>query len=94
MPVSAAITELIDSSGTQFDPRVVETLLRVLDEPASATAEGDRSEPSSPADPPLTADVPPASPPALPARPAPPTEPAAPPTESAPAMAPVASSRP
>ncbi len=94
MPVSAALTELIDSSGTQFDPRVVETLLRVLDEPASATAEGDRSEPSSPADPPLTADVPPASPPALPARPAPPTEPAAPPTESAPAMAPVASSRP
>lgn len=33
MPVSAALTELIDSAGTQFDPRVVETLLRVLGQP-------------------------------------------------------------
>ncbi len=31
MPVSAAITELLDSSGTQFDPQVVEMLLRVID---------------------------------------------------------------
>jgi putative nucleotidyltransferase with HDIG domain len=36
MPVSEAIAELIDSTGTQFDPRVVETLLRVLGEPADA----------------------------------------------------------
>ena len=30
MPVSAALIELIDSAGTQFDPRVVETLVRVI----------------------------------------------------------------
>jgi putative nucleotidyltransferase with HDIG domain len=39
MPVSAAIAELIDSAGTQFDPRVVETLLRVIDEPAPGSGQ-------------------------------------------------------
>jgi putative nucleotidyltransferase with HDIG domain len=38
MPVSAAIAELIDSAGTQFDPQVVDTLLRLIDEPAPAPA--------------------------------------------------------
>jgi hypothetical protein len=38
MPVSAALVELIDSSGTQFDPRVVETLVRVIGQPADHPA--------------------------------------------------------
>jgi putative nucleotidyltransferase with HDIG domain len=36
MPVSAALTELVDSAGTQFDPQVVETLLRVIERPGGA----------------------------------------------------------
>jgi putative nucleotidyltransferase with HDIG domain len=34
MPVSAALTELSDRAGTQFDPRVVGALLRVVGHPA------------------------------------------------------------
>jgi len=36
MPISAALTELVDSAGTQFDPQVVETLVRVVERPGSA----------------------------------------------------------
>jgi HD-GYP domain-containing protein (c-di-GMP phosphodiesterase class II) len=36
MPVSAAISELIDGAGTQFDPRVVEVVLGVAGEPSGA----------------------------------------------------------
>jgi putative nucleotidyltransferase with HDIG domain len=36
MPVSAAVSELLDSASTQFDPRVVEALLRVLGESTGA----------------------------------------------------------
>jgi HD-GYP domain-containing protein (c-di-GMP phosphodiesterase class II) len=36
MPVSAALTELIDSAGTQFDRRVVDALVRVVGRPADA----------------------------------------------------------
>jgi putative nucleotidyltransferase with HDIG domain len=36
MPVSAAISELIDGAGTQFDPRVVEVVLGVAGEPTGA----------------------------------------------------------
>jgi putative nucleotidyltransferase with HDIG domain len=57
MPVSAALTELIDSAGTQFDPQVVETLLRVIETPASATVEDDREQPSALAESPLGADA-------------------------------------
>ncbi len=39
MPVAAALTELVDSAGTQFDPHVVETLLCVVDRPATVSAE-------------------------------------------------------
>jgi HD-GYP domain-containing protein (c-di-GMP phosphodiesterase class II) len=30
MPVSAALAELIDNAGTQFDPRVVDALVQVV----------------------------------------------------------------
>ena len=36
MPVSAALAELIDHTGTQFDGRVVEALVRVVGQPAGA----------------------------------------------------------
>ncbi|MFI5037226.1 MAG: HD-GYP domain-containing protein, partial [Solirubrobacterales bacterium] len=37
MPVSAALTELIDNAGTQFDPRVVDALVRVVGLPAGVS---------------------------------------------------------
>jgi putative nucleotidyltransferase with HDIG domain len=83
MPVTAALTELIDSSGTQFDPQVVETLLRVIDEPASATAK----EPAA------SEQVPPPSP-APPMEPARPMEPAPLSQMARRTSAPVPSSRP
>ncbi len=58
MSVSAALIELIDSAGTQFDPRVVETLVRVIGQPAeepvtspaetSAATDDDRASPLPP----------------------------------------------
>jgi putative nucleotidyltransferase with HDIG domain len=36
MPVSAALAELRDNAGTQFDERVVDALVRVVDQPAGA----------------------------------------------------------
>jgi putative nucleotidyltransferase with HDIG domain len=36
MPVSAALTELTDNAGTQFDRLVVDALVRVVDQPAGA----------------------------------------------------------
>ena len=35
MPLSVAISELIDNAGTQFDPQVVETLLRLVGQPTA-----------------------------------------------------------
>ena len=47
MPVAAALTELVDSAGTQFDPHVVETLLRVVGRPATVSAEEPQGRPGS-----------------------------------------------
>jgi putative nucleotidyltransferase with HDIG domain len=41
MPVSAALTELLDNAGTQFDRRVVDALVLVVDRPAEVSAAAD-----------------------------------------------------
>ncbi len=38
MPVSIALAELVDNAGTQFDPRVVDAIVRLVVQPASAAA--------------------------------------------------------
>jgi HD-GYP domain-containing protein (c-di-GMP phosphodiesterase class II) len=38
MPVAAALAELKDNAGTQFDRRVVQALVRVIDKSAEITA--------------------------------------------------------
>ena len=62
MPLATALAELVDSAGTQFDPRVVETLLRVVDRPPSVAAEAPADPPAevvadTPADPPAEASA-------------------------------------
>jgi HD-GYP domain-containing protein (c-di-GMP phosphodiesterase class II) len=39
MPVSAALAELRDNAGTQFDQRVVDALVRVVGRPAEDSAD-------------------------------------------------------
>ncbi len=38
MPFSAAAAELIDNAGTQFDPLVIDALVRVVGQPAGVSA--------------------------------------------------------